>query len=172
MLNKYNLEYYENMLRNYSKTGETISKIRWEFINRLNPHNVLDYGCGVSWFRAYRPDGINVDTFDIGPYPQTGVSLKIYDVTCFWDVLEHIPDFSVIEPILRISNNIAVSLPISPGEIDLNWKHYKPGEHLHYFTHETLDVLFKRYGFNKLIDGTPECPPREDIWSFIYKKLM
>lgn len=166
---KYDLEYYENLLRRYSKTAEDICKIRWDWISELNPKTVLDYGCGVGWFRAYRPLGVEVDTFDIGPYPQTGVGLKVYDMVCFFDVLEHLPDFSVIEPVVRLANHIAVSLPIKNGDLT-TWAHFKPGEHLHYFTHETLLALMARYGFAILKSGTPECPPRKDISSYVFRR--
>lgn len=167
----YNLDYYENMLRMYSKSAEQISKIRWDFISEVNPSRVLDYGCGCGWFRAYRPDYIVVDTYDIGGYPQTGIILEKYDVVCFWDVLEHLDNFSEIEEILCNTNYVAITVPIKPSNIKLEeWKHFKPGEHLHYFNKKMLDVFFKKYGFKRIKEGQPECPPRQDINSFLYKK--
>ena len=169
---KYDIEYYEKMLREYSGTGEEIAKIRWNWISELEPDVVLDYGSGVGWFRAWRPKGVQVHTFDIGPYLQTGIELIIYDVVCFWDVLEHIPDFEGIEPVLMLARNVAVSLPLGEGKDGLDrWKHFKPDEHLHYFTEEILDALFKRYGFHKGKIDQPECPPREDITSVLYEKV-
>lgn len=168
----YDLDYYENMLRIYSESAGYICGVRWEFISELAPKVVLDYGCGVGWFRAYRPEGVEVYTYDIGPAPQTGLELRMYDVTCFWDVLEHITDFSVIEPVLALSRHVAVTVPIfedDPAALS-NWKHFKPGEHLHYFTPETLGALMARYGFVEKKRGQPECPPREDVWSFMFKK--
>jgi hypothetical protein len=50
------------------------------------------------------------------------------------------------------------------------WKHFKPGEHLHYYTVELLEALFKLYKFDLLLDEMPECPPREDIHSIIFRK--
>lgn len=165
----YDLEYYENLLRRYSKTAAQICEVRWDWISELNPKVVLDYGCGVGWFRAYRPLGVEVDSYDVGNYPQTGLTLRVYDVVCFYDVLEHIPDFSAIEPILRLANNIVVSLPIKTGDLT-EWAHFKPGEHLHYFTHETLLALMNRYGFRLFKHGTPECPPRKDISSYVFAR--
>jgi len=169
----YDLNYYEKMLRLYSGTAEEINKRRWHFlkshIQRLN--TVLDYGCGVGWFRAWRPPGVKVFSFDIAMYPQTGVEIQIYDCTCFWDVLEHIPDFAAIEPILALSRFVAVSIPIPNDETGLNgWKHFKPGEHLHYFTRASLNALFNKYGFDLLLEDDFECPPRLDVSSFIYRR--
>ena len=167
---KYDLDYYENMLREYSKTAEEISSVRWDWIKETNPKVVLDYGSGVSWFRAWRPKGVEVYSYDIAKYPQTGIKLITYDVICFWDVLEHIRDFDEIEPVLRLSRNVALSLPLVKEENLAAWKHFKPGEHLHYFTEKTLNALFEKYGFMQVRIGQPECPPRKDITSVLYKE--
>ena len=168
----YNINYYEKMLREYSKTGEKIAKIRWDWINGCDPGVVLDYGSGVGWFRAWRPKGVEVYSYDIAEYPQTGIDLIIYDTVCFWDVLEHIPDFTKIEPVLRLARNVAATLPM---KVELNnfasWKHFKPAEHLNYFTEETLNALFEKYGFRQKKIGQPECPPRKDITSVLYEKI-
>jgi len=167
----YNLEYYEKMLRQNSGTAEKINKIRWDFVAECNPKIVLDYGSGVGWFRAWRPEGVEVDTYDIATYPQTGQRYIAYDLVCFWDVLEHIPNFGIIFDILKEAKYVALSIPIKPDNVELvTWKHFKPGEHLHYFSEETLDLFFKIYGFIPIKKGYPECPPRQDILSVLYKK--
>ena len=167
----YDIEYYENMLRKYSRTGEEIAKIRWNWIAELEPDVVLDYGSGVGWFRAWRPKGVRVYSYDVANYPQTNISLTMYDVVCFWDVLEHILDMRKLEPVLSLSRHVATSLPLEPEKKDLSiWKHFKPSEHLHYYTERTLDALFKKYGFRRMKIGQPECPPREDITSVLYEK--
>ena len=163
----YDLEYFEKMLRQNSGAAEQICRIRWEWIEQVNPRAVLDYGSGVGWFRAYRPAGAEVYTFDVGPFPQTGIELTLYDVVCFWDVIEHILDFSKVEPVIALARHVAISLPIIKGNLALS-KHFKPGEHLHYWTEESLVALFFKYGFNLLKKGTPECPPREEVSSFLF----
>ena len=79
----YDLEYFEKMLRLNSKTGELISNIRWAWIGDTHPKTILDYGSGCGFFRAYRPEGVEVNSYDIGTFPQTGIELKIYDIVCF-----------------------------------------------------------------------------------------
>ena len=103
---KYDLEYFDKMLRKNSGTAKRISKIRWKFISRVDPKLVLDYGSGVGWFRAFKPEGITVDTYDIGEYPQTGIQHSYYDIICFWDVLEHIYSMKEIESIDRKSTRL------------------------------------------------------------------
>ena len=168
----YDINYYEKMLREYSSTAESICKIRWDWISEVNPKKVLDYGSGVGWFRAWRPEIVDVRSYDIAKYPQTGIELAVYDVVCFWDSLEHIPDFRVVEPVLRLARNVAASLPMKIEMADFStWKHFKPTEHLHYFTEETIDALLCRYGFKRKKIGQPECPPREGITSVLYEKI-
>ena len=167
----YNLEYYENMLRMYSTTAERISKIRWEFIKDLNVKTVLDYGSGVGWFRAWRPREIEVHSFDIGPYPQTEAKYLDYDLLTLWDVLEHLPSMVHLEYWFDRIKYIALTTPVLPNNAELkDWKHFKPGEHLNYYDRKSLDSLFREYKFKRIKDGYPECPPRVDIWSVVYKK--
>ena len=103
---------------------------------------------------------------------ETGVELLMYDVVCFWDVLEHTLDFVTIVPILALAKYVAITLPLMPMQEKLStWKHFKPGEHLHYYTADTLDALFAKYGFELRKAGQPECPPRKDITSVLYAKI-
>jgi len=171
---KYDLDYYEKMLREYSGTGEKISKIRWNWIDECNPRTVLDYGSGVGWFRAWRPKGVEVYSYDIAEYPQTGIDLMMYDVACFWDVLEHVdwennPD-KKIEDILSKTKYIAITVPVLPkGQDQRTWKHTKKKEHLTRFNNiENVIGFFKKRKFKCLKIGTPEIPPREDIFSFLF----
>jgi hypothetical protein len=164
----YDLEYFEKMLRLNSKTAEEICRIRWEWIACVKPATVLDFGSGVGWFRAHRPQGVEVYTFDIAPYPQTGIPMKRFDVICLWDVLEHIRDFSELEAPIALSRHVALSLPIVEADQLYKSKHFKPGEHLSYWTESTLESLLKKYGFNLIKKGTPECPPRQQVKSFLF----
>ncbi len=168
----YDLNYYENLLKMYSKSAEQINNIRWEFISDINPKVVLDYGSGVGWFRAYRPKDVEVYSYDIGNFPQTGIELRMYDVVCFWDVVEHVPDFTILESILNLSRHVAITLPIYEENVENleAWKHFKPNEHLHYFTKKSLVALLNKYFFEEIKSGQPECPPRQDIWSFLFKR--
>ena len=88
-----------------------------------------------------------------------------------WDVIEHLPNMATVEPWFKLTQHIAITIPIMPEGVDLTeWKHFKPGEHLHYFTKEVLHASFNVYGFLPIKEGSPECPPREDVLSVIYKR--
>ena len=170
----YNLDYWEKMLRQNSATAEHICKIRWDFVREIEPKLVLDYGCGPGWFRAFRPSFVEeMDTYDIAPWPQTGIRHERYELITFWDVLEHIRYLSSLDEIFAKTKYIATSLPIRPKNKKLvGWKHYKPGEHFHYFSRESLQGFFNSKGFKLIKEGTPEveCGIREDIGTFLFRR--
>ena len=132
---QYDLKYWQKMLRQNSSTAEILSRIRWDFVSKVKPKTVLDYGCGPGWFAAFAPNGINVDTYDIAPWPQTGVKDKHYDLVTMWDVLEHIPDLKVVKSVFNSAKAVAIATPMFPKHKDFaTWSHNKPGQHLKLFT--------------------------------------
>lgn len=168
---KYNLKYWDILLGQNSKTAEDINKIRWDFVKQIKAKYVLDYGSGPGWFRVFRPEGIEVDTYDIEPWPQTGITRKRYDLVTLWDVLEHFKSVEELERILDFSRNIALTVPILEGKQDLReWKHFKPGEHHFYYSEHTLKALFANYGYQPIKTGYPENPPRSGIFSVIFQR--
>lgn len=168
---RYDIDYYDNLLRRYSATAEHINRIRWDWVSSLHPENVLDYGSGVGWFRAFKPEDVSVDTWDIGPYPQTGILRREYDVVCFWDVLEHTSNWDHIMFATALAKFLVGTVPALPEDKELNtWKHYKPGEHVLHISKEKWEKLFNENGWEVIREGTPECPPREDIWSFVCRR--
>lgn len=175
---KYDLNYYYQMLKMYSSTAEQISKIRWEFVKSISPKIVLDYGCGVGYFKAYAPKDTIIDTFDILPVPQTSILHDHYNLVTFWDVLEHEnwgnlernPDIAM-DKVFDITDFVAITVPILPEEKEfLNWKHRKPDEHKFYFSIDILKRFFSVRGFKLIKDGFPESIMREDIYSALYGK--
>ncbi len=179
---EYNSDYFENMLHMYAGSASTVAKIRWSFIlANVAARNILDYGCGPNFLTIFAPDDTNVDSFDIGhiddnPYPQTGIQHDNYDVVCFFDVLEHV-DWANdtdegMDRAISLASNVCVSIPILPPEgVWEDWKHNKPGEHLTQFTKESLILFFKCRCFELIAEGTPECPPRVDIWTVMFRRI-
>ena len=180
----YDRAYCETMLRLNTDSAEAINRRRWDFAEPAGARVVLDYGCGCNFLTAYAPPGVTVDSFDVGDYPPdlvtppTGIQHMHYDLMCLFDVIEHVdwnmgpvPDRLMLSA-LHSSTYLAISLPILPPETDLAaWKHYKPGEHLTYFTEASLLLLMARHGFLPLRCGVPECPPRSDIQSFLFRRV-
>lgn len=167
---KYDEDYYYNLLKMQTKYAKHISEIRWKFVKKCNARYILDYGSGVGFFKAFASPQVHVDTYDIGPYVMTGIKRDVYDLICLWDVLEHIPYIDDrLGNLFSRAKHIALTIPILPKKKNLKtWKHFKPGEHLHYFDDEILNMIFDRYAFERTKSGYPECPPREDVESILY----
>ena len=145
-----------------------MSELRWDFLqSRLRlaaGSRILDVGYGNGAFlkRARAAGmsifGIDLHNEDFG-IPVVGFDTpQDYDLVCFFDSLEHFPDFA---PILRLrTRHVIVSIPNTPGFIltaPRKWRHFKPGEHLHYFSRASLDGLMRGWGFpRRLAEGYPE----------------
>lgn len=168
------------MIEKNSGSAKRINTMRWRWTAVVYPKIVLDYGCGCCFLTQYAPDGITVDSYDIGTldgdrlYPQTGILHDHYDLIFFNDVLEHVdwenePDNNILD-VIKSTDHIAVAVPVKPTNNSIkNWKHYKPGEHLSYFTRKSLNNFFEDKGFKMIVASAWECPPREDIWSVLYR---
>jgi SAM-dependent methyltransferase len=145
-----------------------MSALRWNFIQRwlgLAPGSrILDIGYGNgALLKHARQHGMNVFGLDVHG-EDFGIPTVDYDapeefdLICFFDSLEHFPAFERLFG-LRTAH-VIVSLPDPPDFLletpDL-WRHYKPGEHLHYFSRHSLDALMRRWGLaTKIADGFPE----------------
>jgi hypothetical protein len=65
-----------------------------------------------------------------------------WDLVTFFDSLEHFADLNEVRKMN--AKRVVVSVPARPASFpaDLNWKHYRPGEHLHYFSKSSLEEFF------------------------------
>lgn len=181
---KYDKKYYEGLKQQHNGTAKLINEIRWEFVKDIPFNTVLDYGCGCGELTTFAPqrEGLIIDSYDIGmlngePYPQTGILHDRYDLTFFNDVIEHVdwvnnPDANMLHA-FQNTTYISVSIPVWNGKIEdiKTWKHYKPGEHLYYFSSETLMDFFIKKEMKLIKKGYPECPPRQDIFSAIFTTI-
>lgn len=182
----YDVGYFYKMLKDYAPTAADICRRRWEFVSGSMPTAplgqgklVLDYGCGCGFFKAFAPAWADVDTFDIMPVPQTGIKRERYDLLTLWDVIEHFDwgnferDLTIpLEPIFDRVDAVALTVPILPSNKGFaHWKHRKPKEHLTVFTVDSLKWFMDLRGFILSDIGTPECPPRVDITSFLFTRV-
>jgi len=168
---QYDYRYFYNMLRLYSSSAESICKKRWDFVAESGARTVLDFGSGCGFFKAFAPEGVEVDTFDIMPVPQTGITREKYDLVTFWDVLEHIPNLMDLEETFAKTKWVGITVPIKPENVAWeSYRHFKPGEHIHHFQKDYLSAVMRLFGFELVKDGNPECPPREMIGSFLYMR--
>ena len=142
---------------------------------------VLDIGAGCGTFvRQARASGFAAKGFDV--IHKTVEHLKGIDafadnpdgfeVVTFWDSLEHIED---PEGVLKRINKGALVLAAIPVFEDLKKvresKHYKPGEHLYYFTAQGFIEWMALYGFRLLEQSSHETDAgRESIGAFAFRK--
>lgn len=171
---------------------EPMSALRWHFIQQALDlragSRILDIGYGNGAFLMHARQhgmavfGLDVHGEDLGIPTVDYATDRQFDLICFFDSLEHLPSF---ECLFRLrTRHVVVSLP-NPPECLLrspgNWRHYKPGEHLHYFSPRSLNTLMHRWGFPvRLAAGFPEDAVRgklridgrlhDNIYTAIYAK--
>jgi SAM-dependent methyltransferase len=147
---------------------EEMSQLRWKFIQQhlalSKDSKVLDIGYGNGAFLKHAERagmqifGIDLHGEDFG-IPEVSYRSPIdYDLVCFFDSMEHFAEF---DDILRLNTRHVIASVPDPPELLLSqphrWRHYKPGEHLHYFSRDSLDLLVHRWGLtHKIAEGHPE----------------
>ena len=67
-----------------------------------------------------------------------------WDVVTFFDSLEHFSNLDLPREVAARARVVVVSIPCRPDSFPASkeWKHYRPGEHLHYFSRYSLERLF------------------------------
>jgi len=130
---------------------DEMSLLRVGFLKaHVSTGRLLDVGYGNGAFlRTAQAAGFETFGHEIhgGDFGIDEVNIRtdssLWDVVTFFDSLEHFPDFEVVRSLVRRSRFVLVSLPLYPPEFPAirTWKHYKPGEHLHYFSRESLRRL-------------------------------
>jgi SAM-dependent methyltransferase len=169
-----------------------MSALRWSFIQRwlalAAGSRILDIGYGNGSLLKHARQcgmevyGLDVHSEDFGIPTVSYRTTRTFDLVCFFDSLEH---FAGFDPLFGLrTSNIVVSLPAPPDfllESPQHWRHYKPGEHLHHFSPESLDFLMGKWGLRrKVASGFPEDALRgkwtfgqrvyDNIYTAIYSK--
>ena len=178
----YGAKYFEEFTKKgLTDIGDEIMQARMNLVTSyLSIDEVLvDVGIGSGLFIEER----SVNTFgtDINPW---GIHWlmerrlfwdcysRLIPNACFWDSLEHMEDPAEFLNRVSSGGKIFVSIPIFKSqEHTLDSKHYKPGEHLWYFTEEGFVRYVENLGFNLLESNRIEehCG-REDIGTFVFEK--
>lgn len=132
--------------------------VRWSRLRRhLNGHRtLLDYGAAAGAFLSseHREPGLSLTGWDINPHSPFARPIDTpargWDVLTAFDVLEHIPSPAAFldrfNPRLLAVLTPSTDAIRDKGEL-FTWKHYRPGEHLHYYSRESLAALFLRAGY-------------------------
>jgi hypothetical protein len=177
----YELAYWDKYLA-YDQTmlGRDLTSARRSFVLAYGPRGygqLVDVGIGGGLFcRKMNCNGFDVNPYAVAwlkeagrwydPYLTSTVSMS------FWDSLEHIVD---PEPLLaNAMSHVFVSMPIYRDlEHVLASKHFRPGEHVWYFTRRGLTEYMGWRGFDLIGESDFECDlGREDIFSFAFRRRV
>ena len=142
-------------------TTEAMSYLRLGYLKSFCPKGkLLDVGYGNGSFvkaalkAGFDAYGNDVHHADYGVREVELENHENWDVVTFFDSLEHFPDFRVVRGLARRAKWILVSFPCRPRWFPhkRDWKHYRPGEHLHYFTLCSLATLFYTHTLYTCVD--------------------
>lgn len=173
---EYRGDYWQEYLeRDGTAMGNQLTRARIELAKRWATVPHVDVGIGGGRFcREYECYGYDINPRArqwlehenkwLDPYNEAVASAS------FWDSLEHIPE---PEPLLaRIKFNVLVSLPVFSGpDHVLQSKHYKPGEHIWYFTANGFIDFMRRNGFECVEANCMESLiGRDDIMTFVFRR--
>lgn len=168
----------EYVKRDASQMGEALTAARVALVNEFGPFDELcDIGIGGGRFVI---DGGALG-FDVNPdavawlqrmlrYHNPYAGPRVGALT-FWDSLEHIPDPAAA--VACAAHRVYVSMPIYADLSGvLASPHYKPGEHLWYWTQPGLELWFERQGFRLLhADDRETRLGRRGIMSFVFQRV-
>ena len=173
----YGQAYWDEYVRRAnSALGELITQVRCETVRKFlrDSEPVLDIGIGCGQFIERR--GPQTFGFDVNPLGVDWLAARGrlrdprhgFPNMTFWDALEHIPDASRV--IAACERYVFVSMPIYRDEEHVrSSRHFKPGEHLWYFTEEGLVRWFFGLGFRLMASHREETSlGREDIGTYTF----
>lgn len=164
-----------------SAIAERVNAGRCELMRRHLPAGarVLDYGAGSGAFmRAAASAGYEMSGFDV--IPQTAQWLREsgafaedpggFEALTLWDTVEHIEDPENILKNVPKGGRVFVSVPVFESLRAVRGsKHYRPGEHLYYWTERGFVDWMAAWGFRLLESSAHEVEAgREAIGAFAF----
>ena len=162
-----------------SAIGEAINAARIALVARHYAGRVCDVGVGSGAFVAARPDTVG---FDINPRAVEWLRDRGllaahpggFAAYTFWDVIEHLETPADYLGLVPLHGYVFISLPIFDDLRGVrSSRHYRPGEHLYYFTHEGFVFWMGLHGFCLLETNTDETAAgRESIRSYAFKRAQ
>lgn len=183
------LEYGKDYFDRYqslkgSSVARCLNQKRTQLLSKYGSRWNLDIGVGSGEFiETFEAGGGESLGYDVNPFgitwlrdrgcffdPHHDISSEIFDTATMWDSLEHLPNPSCLLKLLGV-RLIFISIPvINDFQFLTTWKHFKPDEHIFYFSERGLEFLMNANGFRLLEKNRmeEECG-REDIGTFVFK---
>lgn len=138
---------------------------------------VCDVGIGSGEFVIARGHTFGVDINPVAKNWLMSRGLWAYDLTAFrafscWDVLEHCVEPNDYLDMVPVGGWLFASVPVFADIWKVREsKHYRPGEHLYYWTSEGFERWLRGYGFQLLERATFESDAgRDGIHSFAFMR--
>lgn len=156
--------------------GKALTQARVDLVARHYSGPLLDVGIGSGSFVLARPDtfGADVNPHAVRWLEERGLLQDPYRdsfrALSAWDVLEHVAQPAAL--VARAGEWFFTSMPIYRDAAHCRAsRHYRPGEHLWYWTHDGLIRWFERQGFECVEHNTDETDlGREDIGSYAFRR--
>ena len=175
----YEHDYWEKYLvMDNSPMGEALTAARKELVDFYYSGDIVDIGIGGGKFvdsMGARGYGFDVNTDAINWLMANGRFRDPYashvDAISCWDSLEHIPCPEAL--IAQVNKFVFVSLPVfnNPNTITKS-KHYRPGEHIWYWSDWGLIRWFKELGFELVEKNNMETElGREAISTYVFRRV-
>ena len=157
--------------------GRAITRGRVQFVDRHCLNWVCDVGIGSGQFVRARSftHGTDVNPKALEWLEASGRLAKDvskYPALTFWDVLEHIPTPADYLNKVPVGGYVFTSVPIFADMTRIREsRHYRPGEHLYYFTEPGLIAWMAMHGFRCLEVADFETRAgRDSILSFAFQR--
>lgn len=161
-----------------SDIAERINAARIAMVDRYAEGcAVLDIGVGSGEFVRRRP---NTFGYDINPAAMAWLkasrrwseAFDSFTAFCFWDVLEHVPEPETYFRPMPAGSYVFVSIPVFADLARIRTsRHYRPGEHLYYFTAQGFMDWMAMHGLLCLERRDDETRAgRDSILSFVFRK--
>ena len=180
------IEYSTNYFKNYqslknSEIANKINEVR-KTMTQQYCSCLIDIGIGSGEF--IEKSDIQVYGYDINKHgiewlktrniyinPFQGIPSEI-DGWTFWDVIEHLPEPQELLDLVPLNHYLFTSIPIFENISKVKTsKHFKPNEHLYYFTRQGFITFMTDSGFKLIEENDLETRAgREGITNFSFIK--
>lgn len=176
----YDAPYFEKYIQyEGSEVSEQINAGRVAFVKKhFGDDFLLDIGIGSGEFIKKRLSTWGMDVNPVAIRWLLARNLWANDIETFhavtmWDVIEHCPKPGDYFDRMRYGSYLFTSIPIFKDiRLVRESKHYRPNEHLYYWTEKGFVAWMARHGFRHLETQDFEIQAgRDSILSFAFRKV-